>query len=76
VADRSLADAEVTAVSTDARVGFAHAATIAHSRLLKQLHDVRRARNAMTYEQPGDIAPAEAEAIIWLGAQHGDLIVE
>lgn len=29
VADRSLADAAVTAVSTDARVGFAHAATIA-----------------------------------------------
>jgi hypothetical protein len=29
VADRNLADAEVTAVSTDARVGFAHAATVA-----------------------------------------------
>jgi hypothetical protein len=120
VADRNLADAKVTAVSTDARVGFAHAATIAlaaaalaaegyrankdrhHERLLdslrhtididarvlKQLHDVRRARNASTYERPGDTAPAEAEAIIrraggvrlavveWLRARHGELIAE
>ena len=29
MADRNLSDAAVTAVSTDARVGFAHAATIA-----------------------------------------------
>ena len=96
VADRNLADAEVRAVSTDARVGFAHAATVAlaatalaaegyragkerhherlldslrhtidiDARLLKQLHDVRRARNALTYEQPGDTTQAEAEAII------------
>jgi hypothetical protein len=120
VADRSLADAEVTAVSTDARVGFAHAATIAvdaaalaaegyragkerhherlldslrytldiDPRLLKQLHDVRRARNAMMYEQLGDTTPADAEAIItrargirdsvvgWLRARQGDLMAE
>jgi len=120
VADRNLADAEVTAVSTDARVGFAHAATIAlaaaalaaegyraskdrhHERLLdslrhtididvrvlKQLHDVRRARNASTYERPSDTARAEAEAIIrraggvrvavveWLRARHSELIAE
>ena len=120
VADRSLADAKVTAVSTDARVGFAHAATIAlaaaalaaegyragkdrhherlldslrhtidiDARLLKQLHDVRRARNASIYEQPGDTTPAEAEAIIrraggirvavigWLRARHRDLMAE
>jgi hypothetical protein len=118
VADRSLADAEVTAVSIDARVGFAHAATVAvaaatlaaegyrmgkerhherlldslrytveiDQRLLKQLHDVRRARNAMTYEQLGDTTPADAESIItrargireaaaaWLRARHGDLV--
>lgn len=120
VADRNLADAEVTAVSTDARVGFAHAATVAlaaaalaaegyragkerhherlldslrytidiDARLLKQLHDVRRARNALTYEQPGDTTQAEAEAIIWraggvrvsvmewLRARHGELVIE
>jgi hypothetical protein len=118
VADRNLADAEVTGVSTDARVGFAHAATVAvavatlaaegfrtgkerhHERLLdslrytigidqsllKQLHDVRRARNAMTYEQLRDTTLADAEAIItrargirevaweWLRARHRDLI--
>ncbi len=118
VADRSLGDAAVTAVSTDARVGFAHAAVIAlaaaslaaegyragkerhherlidslsytigaEPRLLKQLHDVRRARHAMTYEQLGDTSTEETEVIIrragevrravvaWLGKQHPDLL--
>ena len=120
MAARNLADAEVTAVSTDARVGFAHAATVALAaaalaaegyragkerhherlldslrytidldvRLLKQLHDVRRARNALTYEQLGDITQAEAETVIgraagvrvavmkWLRARHGELVAE
>jgi hypothetical protein len=119
VADRNLADARVAAVSTDARVGFAHAATAAAAaalaaegyragkerhherlldslqhtvgidlRLLKQLHDVRRARNAMSYEQLGDTSAPEAEAIIvrarsvrdvvleWLYTRHEDLIDE
>jgi hypothetical protein len=96
VADRSLADAAVTAVSSDARVGFAHGAVLAAAaaalaaegyragkerhherlldslrhtvdadpRLLKQLHDVRRARNVMTYERLGDTTPEEAEVIV------------
>jgi hypothetical protein len=96
VADRSLADAGVHGVSNDARVGFAHAATIAaaagalaatgyragrdrhHERLLdslrytieidgqtlKQLHQVRRTRNAMTYEKVGETTSAEADAIV------------
>ncbi len=104
----------------DARVGFAHAATVAVAaaalaaegyragkerhherlldslrptlnidlRLLKQFHDVRRSRNAMTYEAVGETAPEEAEAILvraqgirnsvasWLRARHKDLLAE
>jgi hypothetical protein len=118
VADRSLADAGVTAVSLDARIGFAHSATVAAAaaalaaegyragkerhrerlldslrytigidqRLLKQLHDVRRVRNAMTYEQLGNATQAEVEAILtrarsvreavaaWLRTRRPDLI--
>jgi hypothetical protein len=117
VADRGLADAAVTLVSTDARVGFAHGLVLAaaaaalaaegyragkqrhHERLLdslrytigldarrlKQLPDVRRARNAMTYEQPGETTPEEADEIVeraravrdavmaWLRTEHPDL---
>ena len=96
VAARNIADAVIIGVSTDARVGFAHAVVLAvaasalaaegyragkdrhHERLLdslqysigiettllKQLHAVRRARNAMTYERLGDTTPAEADGIV------------
>lgn len=118
VAERNLADADVVAVSLDARIGFAHAATIAAAaaalaaegyragkerhherlldslrytigidlRLLKQLHGVRRARNAMTYEQIGEATPADVEAIItrarslreavlvWLRTRHPEVV--
>jgi HEPN domain len=108
----------VTAVSTDARIGFAHAAVIAlaaaslaaegyragrerhHERLidslrytvgaesqvLKGLHDIRRARHAVTYEQVRDASTEEVEEIIrrarqvrravatWLRRRHPDLL--
>lgn len=54
-------------------------------RLLNQLHDVRSARNALTYDRVGDTTAVEADVIVaraamsrkavtkWLGSAHPEL---
>lgn len=102
VADRNLADTVALAATALAAEGYRAGRDRHHerlldslrhtidldSRLLKQMHDVRRARNTMAYEQVGTITVGEAEAIIkrvsgireavveWLRAQHGELSSE